>query len=77
MNNHLESAQAKLRECADMTMFVEVNHNEAAALLAKIKEADRLVEAAESQAADLGHTDTYLLDCAASYRNPPPAGGGE
>lgn len=32
----LESALAKLRECADTTMFVEVNHNEAAALLARL-----------------------------------------
>lgn len=70
---HLEAALAKLR--ANTGEFKpRLLRDEAAALLAKLEAADRLVEAAESQAADLGHTDTYLLDCAAAYRNPQPAG---
>lgn len=39
MNKHLESALAKLRECANSTMFVEVNYNEAAALLSTLEDA--------------------------------------
>lgn len=76
----IESALAKLHEIADGSepeLSLGLGMGQAAALLAKIEAADRLVEAAESQAADLGHTDTYLLDCAATYRNPQPAAEGE
>jgi hypothetical protein len=70
----LESALDALRHADRCDTPVRMSADQAAALLAKIEAADRLAEAAESQAGDLGHTDTYLLDCAAAYRNPRPAG---
>lgn len=86
----LESALVKLRECADMTMFVEVNHNEAAALLAKLEAADRLVEFLVDLRADSTGVAGYHLNgdvadwdefedmnLVDAYRNPQSAGGGE
>lgn len=87
----LESALAKLRECADKTMFAEVTHEEAAALLAKIEAADRLVEAAEDARLYVDGWKKHhpgwngnwfdikreLEEAVAAYRNPQPPGGVE
>ncbi len=80
----LESALAKLRECADKTMFAEVTHEEAAALLARLDAADRLAQCvyALSDPADElcgvypGPERDELKEALADYRNQRPAAEG-
>src|SRR5690606_5147592 len=69
----LESGLAKLRELVNGPfMDCSIERTEAAALLAKIEAADRLIDALQA-GASLKQLD--VLICA--YHNPAPAGGGE
>jgi hypothetical protein len=85
----LETGLTKLRECADKTMFAEVTHEEAAALLAKIEAADRLAEfLVNLRAASRGVAGYHLngniaewdefeeMNLLAAYRNSSPAAEG-